>query len=539
MDSIVFNLNLFTVGLVTVISVILGIIVYIRNIRSITNISFALFVLVTVVWGGVNYLSYSIINPQIILWLLRLVLFFAVWQAFFIFQFFYVYPNHRIDFSKYYKFLLFPVVSLVSVLTLTPFILKEINGVLITGGATSVTNGPGIIFFGLLNIGLVASAIYILIKKIKKLKTKEILPLRLILTGTVLTFSLIIIFNFIFPAFLNNPTYTALGAVFFFPFIVFTAYAILKHHLLNIKVVATEILVFVLAFSSLAEVFFTNNINVIVLRLIIFNALLFVGFFLIKSVRKEVEQREKLEKLTADLQAANERLKQLDEAKTEFLSITSHQLRTPLSAIKGYLSMLQEGDFGKLSKKQADIVGVLLRNSERLIRLINIFLNISRIESGRLKINKSLTDINQLVRDIVKSLAIEAATKHIKVEFKENDIPLFQFDSDKMTDVIMNLVDNAIKYTPIGGWVSVSVKNMDKYILVKVQDNGKGISYDELDQLFQKFRRGKDINRVDTSGVGLGLYIAKKIIEGHGGNIWAESEGENKGTTFKFTLPLE
>ncbi len=539
MDSIVFNLNLFTVGLVTVISVILGIIVYIRNIRSITNISFALFVLVTVVWGGVNYLSYSIINPQIILWLLRLVLFFAVWQAFFIFQFFYVYPNYRIDFSKYYKFLLFPVVSLVSVLTLTPFILKEINGVLITGGATSVTNGPGIIFFGLLNIGLVASAIYILIKKIKKLKTKEILPLRLILTGTVLTFSLIIIFNFIFPAFLNNPTYTALGAVFFFPFIVFTAYAILKHHLLNIKVVATEILVFVLAFSSLAEVFFTNNINVIVLRLIIFNALLFVGFFLIKSVRKEVEQREKLEKLTADLQAANERLKQLDEAKTEFLSITSHQLRTPLSAIKGYLSMLQEGDFGKLSKKQADIVGVLLRNSERLIRLINIFLNISRIESGRLKINKSLTDINQLVRDIVKSLAIEAATKHIKVEFKENDIPLFQFDSDKMTDVIMNLVDNAIKYTPIGGWVSVSVKNMDKYILVKVQDNGKGISYDELDQLFQKFRRGKDINRVDTSGVGLGLYIAKKIIEGHGGNIWAESEGENKGTTFKFTLPLE
>lgn len=539
MDSIVFNLNLFTVGLVTVISVILGIIVYIRNIRSITNISFALFVLVTVVWGGVNYLSYSIINPQIILWLLRLVLFFAVWQAFFIFQFFYVYPNYRIDFSKYYKFLLFPVVSLVSVLTLTPFILKEINGVLITGGATSVTNGPGIIFFGLLNIGLVASAIYILIKKIKKLKTKEILPLRLILTGTVLTFSLIIIFNFIFPAFLNNPTYTALGAVFFFPFIVFTAYAILKHHLLNIKVVATEILVFVLAFSSLAEVFFTNNINVIVLRLIIFNALLFVGFFLIKSVRKEVEQREKLEKLTADLQAANERLKQLDEAKTEFLSITSHQLRTPLSAIKGYLSMLQEGDFGKLSKKQADIVGVLLRNSERLIRLINIFLNISRIESGRLKINKSLTDINQLVRDIVKSLAIEAATKHIKVEFKENDIPLFQFDSDKMTDVIMNLVDNAIKYTPIGGWVSVSVKNMDKYILVKVQDNGKGISYDELDQLFQKFRRGKDINRVDTSSVGLGLYIAKKIIEGHGGNIWAESEGENKGTTFKFTLPLE
>lgn len=539
MDTIVFNLNLFTVGLVTVISVILGTIIYIRNIHSITNISFALFVLVTVIWGGVNYLSYNLFNPQIILWLLRLVLFFALWQAFFIFQFFYVYPNKKFSFSKYYKRFLIPVVFLISLLTLTPFVLWQIDGVSVTGGAISVTNRPGIILFGLLAIGLIVSAIYTLIKKIKVSKSKEVLPLRLILAGTVITFTFIIIFNFIFPAFLNNPTYTALGAVFFFPFIVFAAYAILKHHLLNVKVVATEVLVFLLAFSSFAEIFFTENINIIVLRLIIFNALLFVGFFLIKSVRKEVEQREKLEKLTAELQVANERLKQLDEAKTEFLSITSHQLRTPLSAIKGYLSMLQEGDFGKMTKKQTDIVGILLRNSERLIRLINIFLNISRIESGRLKINKSLNDINRLLDDIIKSLAIEAGTKHIKVEFKESDVPLFQYDNDKIADVLINLIDNAIKYTPIGGWVRVSVKNMDKYILVKVQDNGKGIGYEELDQLFQKFKRGKDINRVDTSGVGLGLYIAKKIIEGHGGNIWAESEGENKGTAFKFTLPLE
>ncbi len=539
MGIITFNLNLFTVGLVTITSIILGTIVYIRNIRSITNISFALFVLVTVIWGIINYLSYNLFDPEIVLWLLRLVLFFAIWQAFFIFQFFYVYPHAKFNFSKNYKRFLVPLVCLVSLLTLTPFVLKKINGVLVIGGATSVTNGPGIILFGFLSIGLVFSAIYTLIKKIKNYDTKDVLPLRLILTGTIITFTFIIIFNFIYPAFLNNPTYISLGAVFFFPFIVFTTYAILKHHLLNIKIVATELLVFLLAFSSFAEMFFSNNLNVIILRLIIFNALIFVGFFLIKSVRKEIEQKEKLEKITSELQVANERLKQLDEAKTEFLSITSHQLRTPLSAIKGYLSMLQDGDFGKMSKKQADIIGILLRNSERLIRLINIFLNISRIESGRLKINKSLNDLNRLLDDIIKSLAIEASTKHIKIEFKENNVPLFKFDIDKMADVIINLIDNAIKYTPIGGHIKVSAKNMDKYILVKVQDNGKGISYEELDQLFQKFKRGKDINKVDTSGVGLGLYIVKKIIEGHGGNIWAESEGENKGTTFKFTLPLE
>jgi len=330
MDTIVFNLNLFTVGLVTVISIILGSIIYIRNVRSITNISFALFVLVTVIWGGVNYLSYNLFNPVVILWLLRSVLFLALWQAFFIFQFFYVYPNTKFTFSKVYKRILLPIVCFTSLLTLTPFVLWQIDGVLVTGGATSVANRPGIILFGLLSVGLIVSAVFTLIKKIKYSKSKDILPLRLILTGTVITFTFIIIFNFIFPAFLNNPTYTALGAVFFFPFIVFTAYAILKHHLLNVKVVATEVLVFLLAFSSFAEIFFTENLNVIILRLIIFNALLFVGFFLIKSVRKEVDQREKLEKLTGELQTANERLKQLDEAKTEFLSITSHQLRTPL-----------------------------------------------------------------------------------------------------------------------------------------------------------------------------------------------------------------
>ena len=312
-----------------------------------------------------------------------------------------------------------------------------------------------------------------------------------------------------------------------------------RHKMMDVKLIVSQALSILLSLFLLFEVLSSEDIIQLVMNFFVFIFVLIISIWLVKNVIKEVRQREKLESLTQDLKNANERLKQLDQAKTEFLSITSHQLRTPLSAIKGYLSMLEEGDFGKLSKKQTDIIGILLRNSERLIRLINIFLNISRIESGRLKIIKSPNDLNRLISDIVKSLQLEANQKHVCLEFKKVDLPKISFDSDKLSDVILNLTDNAIKYTPVGGKVSVSVKFKDEYIVVSIHDNGIGIPYEELDKLFEKFRRGKDINKVDTSGNGLGLYIAKIIITGHGGNIWAESEGTGKGSTFKFTLPMK
>ncbi len=532
MSDLVFLSLIFTV----LANLTLIIVVYFYGKKNINQIFFVLLVLSLTFWGVNNFFSVTAKPEQSLFWI-RSVMFFAAPQTFLLYLFISTFAYKAWDFSKWGKYFLVSLCFLMMLLTHTPFIFSSI----VIAGNGQVSPQPGLLMpllggyifiFALLSV-------YKLVKRYRKSSGQERKQWQYLSFGLFWTFLLMLSLNYLAVIVFNNTNFVRYGHLYHLPLIVLFSYSLVKHKLMDVKLIASQSLTILLSLFLLFKVLTSEDTVNLVINMVIFTVVVIISIWLVRNINKEIKQREKLEILTKDLQVANERLKKLDEAKTEFLSITSHQLRTPLSAIKGYLSMLQEGDFGKMSKKQADIVGILLRNSERLIRLINIFLNISRIESGRLKINKSLNDISRLLDDIIKSLAIEAGTKHIKIEFEENDVPLFQFDMDKMADVLINLIDNAIKYTPIGGWVRVSVKNMEKYVLVKVQDNGKGISYEELDQLFQKFKRGKDINRVDTTGVGLGLYIAKKIIEGHGGNIWAESEGENKGTTFKFTLPLE
>lgn len=250
--------------------------------------------------------------------------------------------------------------------------------------------------------------------------------------------------------------------------------------------------------------------------------------------------KKEVERATKELREANEHLKELDRAKTEFISIASHQLRTPLSGVKGYLSMLLEGDFGKLSEEQHKVVLNILNNSDRMVRLVNIFLNISRIESGRLKLEKTKFDLANLLKEVVAQIKTEADEKNLILVFKE-DAPKVELwaDRDKVYDVILNLLDNAVKYTPAGK-INVGMKLVGKNkVEVMVYDTGIGIPPEELDELFTKFRRGKKIAQINTTGAGLGLFIAKKIVELHHGEIWARSKGESKGSEFGFSLPLK
>jgi signal transduction histidine kinase len=242
---------------------------------------------------------------------------------------------------------------------------------------------------------------------------------------------------------------------------------------------------------------------------------------------------------TKDLQIANKRLKQLDQSKSEFLSIAAHQLRTPLTGIKGYVSMFLEGDFGELTPEQKKQLESIFRSSDRLTRLVGVFLNVSRIETGRLDIDKSKTQIEKILDEVVMDLKGPAKEKNIEITVQKPDehLPEIFADRDKMHDVMMNLVDNAIKYTP-KGWVNVRLSRSKSLISFEVRDNGIGIDPNEIDKLFQKFSRAEAVSRVHTDGSGLGLFVARKIVEAHGGRIWAESEGEGKGSSFTFTLPI-
>ncbi|MBU2235616.1 HAMP domain-containing histidine kinase, partial [Patescibacteria group bacterium] len=226
--------------------------------------------------------------------------------------------------------------------------------------------------------------------------------------------------------------------------------------------------------------------------------------------------------------------------KSEFMSIASHQLRTPLSGIMGYLSMLQEGDFGQMTGDQTKVIEDVLEGSRRLIRMVNLFLNVTRIEAGRFKLNKSKVDIVKVIQSEVKELRPTTSKKKLKLKFvkPKEKIPLLNVDEDKIKDVVLNLVDNAIKYTEKGG-ITVTVQKKESKVLIMVKDTGVGISPPEAEKLFSKFVRGSGVSRLSPDGSGLGLFIARKIVDTHGGNIWAESEGEGKGSTFNVELPIK
>ncbi len=259
------------------------------------------------------------------------------------------------------------------------------------------------------------------------------------------------------------------------------------------------------------------------------------------KLQKEVEKVTKnLLRANEQLKEANIHLKELDSAKSEFMSIASHQLRTPLAGIVGYLSMILDGDYGKIDDNQQKIVSEVFAASQRLVRLVNTFLNVTRIEAGRFTLSFVNVNFVDLVRGEVMELQPTADKKNVKLVYEEpKDKNLMAMVDDKIRDAVLNLIDNAIKYTP-DGTVTVRLEKEGKDMLhYSVKDSGVGISKDEVDNLFQKFVRGSGIAKIQPNGSGLGLYIVKKIVEGHGGKVWAESEGEGKGSTFNIRIPIK
>ncbi|MBU1037073.1 hypothetical protein KKF32_03485, partial [Patescibacteria group bacterium] len=257
-------------------------------------------------------------------------------------------------------------------------------------------------------------------------------------------------------------------------------------------------------------------------------------------VFRNLQYYQQIQKANEELKEANIRLQQLDKAKSEFLSIASHQLRTPLTGIKGYLSMIVDGDYGEVPPPIKKVLEEVFLNSDRLTRLVNIFLNVSRIESGRFELSLKETDIFKLIEEVIEELKPEAQRKKLSLIFNKPQklFPHLMIDRDKIKDVLLNLIDNSIKYTPEGS-VEVIVKEADSKLQIAVKDTGVGMLSSEVRELFKKFFRGPGIAQIDTTGSGLGLYIAKKIVEAHQGEIWAESPGKNRGSTFNFTLPLK
>lgn len=237
------------------------------------------------------------------------------------------------------------------------------------------------------------------------------------------------------------------------------------------------------------------------------------------------------------------REKTIERLKDEFISISAHQLRTPLSAIKWTLQMILNGSMGKVQGEVRDYISKAYESNERMIILVNDLLNVSRIEEGRFLQNLEPASIEDIIKEVIFSLSALASKKKIKIEFNkpESKLPKIKVDYKKFKIAIQNLVDNAIKYSIEGNKIIIKLEKKEQkrnnFIMLEIKDNGIGINARDQDRLFVKFFRGANAIRMRTEGSGLGLFIVKNIIEAHGGKIWYKS-GENQGTSFYIRLPI-
>ncbi len=322
--------------------------------------------------------------------------------------------------------------------------------------------------------------------------------------------------------------------------VILSVYAIMKYGLLNLKVVIAEIFTGLLILVLTMNAFLSDGGGDLIFSLFILGISAILGIMLIRSVRKEVKRREEIISLAHSLEKANLRLQELDNQKTEFLSIASHQLRTPLSIIKGYIELIKDGDYGKVPKDVIEVLGKMEESNEHLAKLVDEFLNITRIEQGRTKFIYGEYDLKKMAVDIVDELNNKAKGKKLDLSFKPKRGVNHKIyvDFEKIRHVLFNFVDNAIKYSEKGK-VIIKTENEDNGITFRVQDQGLGFGKEDEANFFQKFYRGKNVEGSHVTGTGLGLYVCRKFINTHNGKIWGHSKGLGKGSEFGFWIPFK
>lgn len=310
-----------------------------------------------------------------------------------------------------------------------------------------------------------------------------------------------------------------------------------QYNSFNLKSWNQQILAFVLVIMVSSQLLFVNGKVDLVLNVITLVGSFSLVYFLDRSIKIEMADKARIEELAKSLAEKNIKLKELDEQKSEFISLASHQLRGPLTAIKGYASLILEGDYGKLEPETKEAVETIYRSTQALVVLVGDYLDVSRIEQGNMKYDFTDFDLKLTVKNVVNEMLPPVQMGNLTLTFDETPGDfLVHADEGKIKQVITNLIDNATKYTTTGGVVVSLTRNQKDNLLISVKDTGVGIKPEVMPRLFERFSRAPDASKTNILGTGLGLYVARRMIEAHRGKIWAESEGENKGSTFYIEL---
>ena len=510
------------VSLIVIIGGILGAIVYFKNPKAKSNQTFAGFTLFLLSWILFAFLSEFPENLKISLILSKLTYFAVVWAATFLFYFSWSFPKEKVI-QKSWKCLIITLSSSISLLTIfTSLIIRDI-AVQPWGFNLVLGNLYPVFLIYCVSLGIIAFVRFL--KSYPLVLPFEKLQLKYFFIGIGIFLIITVIVNTIVRTIVGSDIYYRLGNYSAIFFLGFTAYAIAARQLFDIRVILSEILVGVIAIILFIQMMVAGPVWLKILNGSVFILFCLFGYFLVKSVIREIELRQEVEKLSS--------------AKSEFISIASHQLRTPLTTIKGYISMMLEKSYGQPPDKMEKPLENIYASNERLIKLVNDLLNLSRLEAGKIEFNPELTSLEELVSGIIKDLRINIEKKglDIKIVKPSEPLPKIMLDQDKIRQVILNIVDNAVKYTREGG-ITIKLEKLNSEEQIKVSDTGEGMDEKEIQSLFRVFSRATAGIQLHTEGAGIGLYIARQFVEMHGGKIWAESPGKRKGSTFIVQLPV-
>jgi signal transduction histidine kinase len=527
------NLDLLTVGVSIAGSVILGVAVFFTNTKAPSNRWFFAFTVVTAIWGVLNFLNYQTRDVELALWLIRGVIFFAVWQTLSFYLFLLYFSNSDKPARRLSLWFFLVLAGTTAILTLTPYVFSSVTFEA-SSQVAQPTPGPAVAIFALTALLLVCMGLLSLLKEIPKATKEFALQLKTLAWSAGIMFALIAIFDLVFPVALENTKWIPLSSIFIMPFIIGTSYAILRQHLFNIKVIATSALVFILSIVSFGEIIFSNTLPLILFRTSVFILVLVFGVNLIRGVIREVEQREKIQKLAEELADTNERQKGL-------IRFISHEVKGFLTKNINVFAALVEGDFGTLPETMQPIVGQALAQSRDGVRSTEDILKASNQKNGMTTYKKEPFDLKALAEQNVEKSRLVAEGKGLTLSFTADAAGApytFVGDQGEIGDhVLRNLIDNSINYTPSGS-ITISLKKENDRLVFSVRDTGIGITEEDKKRLFTEGGHGKDSQKVNVHSTGYGLFIAKQIVEAHRGTIRAESQGQGKGSTFIVELPL-
>jgi len=526
----------------------LGFLVYINQSREVSNRLFFLLTSSLFLWSIGIILRFKVISYLFVAQ--RLSFAGGGLSAGLFFWFTYYFPNQNRQ--RFPRWLVY-VVSVLSVCVLTlslvfPELLIDER---IFGGQVISRTTDGFVYYVAFILIIVGAGISNIVYKYRYLTGKEKDQVRFFLVGMILTSVTILMTNLLLPLITNSSDSALFGPINSAIFVAISVYAITRKGLFKLKVVATQGLVMFLLFIIAVRFFLEQDFNAKLFDIGLFVFFMVAGLLLISSVMHEFNQREEVEKLATELQKANNELKALDQMKDELVSIASHELRTPATAIKSYLWMALNKQKDNLNEDLARYIGRAYASSDRLIDLVNDMLSTSRLEGGRIELELGEHDIVLLTQVYIDELQARALERNLSLSLIKPTapLPLVVVDEEKYAEIIINLVGNSLKYSNEGS-ITVHFELADKksphdvkvgsqsYIWVHVTDTGRGIAKEDIPRLFKKFgklEKGSFVRAAETGGTGLGLYITKGLVGLHGGQIWIESE-LGKGSTFSFSV---